>query len=88
MAKLLLLDSKLCFISKFPYIYNLGLNQFSSDLDLFPSQTKKHAVEKELDHLEAEGIFEKVDSSEWAVPIVLILKGMAFCNFVVATELQ
>ena len=30
----------------------------------------KPLVEKELDHLEAAGIFQKVDSSEWAAPIV------------------
>ena len=35
----------------------------------------KEAVEKELEHLEAEGIIEKVDSSEWAAPIVPISKG-------------
>ena len=32
-------------------------------------------MEKELERLEAEGIIEKVDSSEWAAPIVPIPKG-------------
>ena len=32
-------------------------------------------MEAELDRLEAEGIIEKVDSSEWAAPIVPIPKG-------------
>ncbi|XP_011860127.1 PREDICTED: uncharacterized protein K02A2.6-like [Vollenhovia emeryi] len=31
-------------------------------------------VEQELDKLESEGILQKVDTSEWATPIVLILK--------------
>ncbi|XP_011859117.1 PREDICTED: uncharacterized protein K02A2.6-like [Vollenhovia emeryi] len=31
-------------------------------------------VEQELDRLESEGILEKVDSSEWATPIVPVLK--------------
>ena len=35
----------------------------------------KEAVEKELQRLEAEGIIEKVDSSEWPAPIVPIPKG-------------
>ena len=32
-------------------------------------------MEAELDRLEAEGIIEKIDSSEWAAPIVPIPKG-------------
>ena len=35
----------------------------------------KETVGKELDRLEADGIIEKIDSSEWAAPIVLIPKG-------------
>ena len=34
----------------------------------------KETVEAELDPLEAEGIIEKIDSSEWAAPIVPIPK--------------
>ena len=32
-------------------------------------------MEKELERLEAEGIIEKVDSSKWVAPFVLIPKG-------------
>jgi hypothetical protein len=34
----------------------------------------KEAVEKEFDRLKAEGILEKVKYSEWAAPIVTVLK--------------
>ena len=35
----------------------------------------REAVEKELDHLEQEGVIKKVDHSEWAAPIVVVPKG-------------
>ncbi|GFX41095.1 transposon Tf2-11 polyprotein [Trichonephila clavipes] len=34
----------------------------------------KGTVEKEIDRLETEGIIEKVDSSEWATPVVPVVK--------------
>ncbi len=34
----------------------------------------KEAVEEELNHLERMGVVDKVDSSDWAAPIVSVLK--------------
>ncbi|XP_011883709.1 PREDICTED: uncharacterized protein LOC105570867 [Vollenhovia emeryi] len=47
-------------------------------------------VEQELDRLESEGILEKVDSSEWATPIVPVLKknGQAYLQLEVRPEDQ
>ena len=34
----------------------------------------KDAIEHELDHLEAEGIVERVSHSDWAAPVVAVPK--------------
>lgn len=54
----------------------LEINQlpkfFKARLVPFP---RMKAVEEEIDKLESEGIFEKVEESEWATPIVPVPKG-------------
>ena len=35
----------------------------------------KQSIERELDHLEGEGIIEKVTHSQWAAPVVPVPKG-------------